>query len=74
MIETLMEIHERQSMGVDPFGQEVKYIAGLFRRGLVDVKPWTTEKGKYYMGFFLTDAGKEYLEKLKKEHKHPIQA
>ena len=58
-----MEMHEKEMLGQDPFGQEAKYIAGLYRRGLVNVKPWVTEKGKYYMGFFLTDAGKEYLEK-----------
>lgn len=64
MIETLMEIHEREILGQEPFGQEAKYIAGLYRRGLVNVKPYITGKGKYYMGFFLTDDGKEYLKTL----------
>ena len=66
MLETLMDMHEREILGQEPFGQEAKYIAGLYRRGMVNVKPCTTPKGKHYMGFFLTDTGKEYLEKTQK--------
>lgn len=63
MLDTLMEIHEREILGQDLCGQETRNIAGLFRRGLIDMKLCPTKGGKPFMGFFITEAGKAYLEK-----------
>ena len=68
MIGILFQIYERERSGEDPFGHELKYISGLYRRGLIDVRLWGTEKRKYYMAFFLTDAGKKTLEHLNKNY------
>lgn len=64
MVEALMEIHEREIMGRDLCGQEVKHIAGLYKRGMIDTKPCTSEDGKPYMGFFITASGKLYLDRI----------
>jgi len=63
MMETLMEIHEREIMGQDLCGQETRNIAGLFKRGLINMKQCLSRIGKPYMGFYVTEAGKEYLQK-----------
>lgn len=63
MVNTLMEIHEREILGQDLCGQETKYIAGLYRRGLIALKLCTNKSGKPYMGFCVTDAGREFLDR-----------
>lgn len=62
MLDTLMEIHERELLGHDLCGQEARHIAGLYRRRLIDMKLCTTKEGKPYMGFYTTITGKEYLQ------------
>jgi hypothetical protein len=63
MTETLMEIHEREIMGQDLCGQEARNIAGLFKRGLINMKHCISRLGKPYMGFYVTESGKQYLQK-----------
>lgn len=63
MNETLMEMHEREIMGQELCGQETRHIAGLFKRGMIDIKHCTTKDGKPYIGFCVTQLGKMYLEK-----------
>lgn len=62
MFDTLMEIHEREILGQDLCGQETRHIAGLYRRGMIDMKLCTNKDGKPYMGFFATNTGREYLQ------------
>ena len=64
MIESMMEIHEREILGMDLCGQEIKHIAGLYKRGMIDMKQCISKDGKSYMGFFITETGKNYLEHL----------
>lgn len=63
MSETLMEIHEREIMKQDLCGQETRNIAGLFKRGFINMKHCISNLGKPYMGFYVTEAGKEYLQR-----------
>ena len=63
MVNTLTEIYRREILQQDLCGQETRYIAGLYRRGLIDMRVCNSKSGKPYMGFFATPAGKEYLEK-----------
>jgi hypothetical protein len=62
MLDTLMEIHEREILGQDLCGQETRHIAGLYRRGMIDMKLCTYKDGKPYMGFIVTNTGREYLQ------------
>lgn len=64
MVETLMEIHEREIMNQELCDQQTKHIKGLFERKLINTKNCVTKTGKPYMGFYVTDAGKEYLSKM----------
>jgi putative methionine-R-sulfoxide reductase with GAF domain len=63
MVETLMEIHERELMGQELCDQQTRHIKGLFERKLISTRLCTTKAGKNYVGFYVTDAGKEYLAK-----------
>ena len=64
MLETLMEIHEREVMGQDLCDQQTKHIKGLFERKLINTRNSYTKAGKPYVGFYVTEAGKEFLSKL----------
>ena len=64
MIDSLMEIHERELLGQEMSCTEVKHIKGLYLRGLIRMKLFKNKKGKYYMGFYVTDAGRAYLERI----------
>ena len=63
MLETLMEIHEREIMGQELCDQGTRHVKGLVERKLIDTKLCSTKTGKSYLGFYVTDAGKEYLAK-----------
>ena len=64
MLETLMEIHEREAMGLELCDQQTKHIKGLFERKLIDTRNCFTKAGKPYVGFYVTEAGKEFLSKI----------
>jgi hypothetical protein len=63
MVETLMEIHERELMGQALCDQQTRHVKGLFERKLINTKPCVNKAGKNYVGFYITDLGKEYLAK-----------
>jgi hypothetical protein len=63
MLETLMEIHERELLGQDLCDQRTRHVKGLVERKLIATRLCSTKAGKSYLGFYVTDAGKEYLSK-----------
>jgi hypothetical protein len=63
-METLMEIHEREVMGQELCDQQTRHIKGLFERKLINTRSCITKAGKPYMGFYVTEAGKEFLSKM----------
>lgn len=62
MIETLMECHERELLGLEPCTTyNTRYTTGLFKRGLFVPITFTDSKGKKHLGFSVTEQGKEFL-------------
>ena len=65
MIELLMDCHEKELMKQEPCDVGTTlYAGGLLARGLLEVKPYITIKGKKIMAMYVTDFGREYLSKL----------
>lgn len=57
-----MECHKRELMHKEPCDLgTVNHSEGLLRRGLLEVKRFTSETGKQIMGLFVTDLGHKYL-------------
>jgi hypothetical protein len=67
MIEVLMDCHERELMGKEPCGglNQTRYSKGLILRGLLMVADYKSKtSGKTYAAYVLTEAGRNYLEKI----------
>ena len=62
MIELLMDCHEKELMKQEPCDVGTTlYAGGLLARGLLEVKPYLTPKGKRIMALYVTELGREYL-------------
>ena len=73
MIESLMEIHEREMLGQDLCDHGVGHIAGLYKRGMIGMRHCIRSSDqKTYMGFFATENGKKFLERITKEKGIPF--
>ena len=65
MLDLLMDCHERELMHKEPCDiGTANHAEGLLRRRLLEAKQFITERGKQVMGLFVTDLGREYLNKL----------
>ena len=64
MLQTLMEIHEREILGQDLCDQTTKNVRGLYSRRLIDTCNCKSKEGKPYVGFYITEAGKQYLQHI----------
>lgn len=58
MVATLMEIHEREILGQDLCGQETKNIAGLFKRGFINMKNCVSKLANLIWVFMLQKQAK----------------
>jgi len=63
MIEVLMECHERELLHLEPCAGTAKTQNKklLISRGLLEPRMYTSKNGKLIMAYFITPAGKEYL-------------
>ena len=65
MTETLMDIHEREMMGMQPMDAALCLsTAALMRRGFLAPKMHLDSTGKKYMSVHITRKGKEFLSGL----------
>jgi hypothetical protein len=65
MITTLMDLHEREMMGMEPVDAALCLsTAGLVRRDFVAAKIHSDAEGKEYMSVHITRKGKEFLSSL----------
>ncbi|MEO6219219.1 MAG: hypothetical protein ABIO81_02240 [Ginsengibacter sp.] len=75
MEETLMECHEREIFRQEPCDTyNSRSTRGLYERGLLSTKIHVTKDGKTKTVFYVTNAGKLYLNSLAEQthKKHPI--
>jgi hypothetical protein len=72
-LEMLMDCHEREILQQEPCNTYLTQTArGLVIRGFFTSQMYTSPTtGKTYMAFYVTEAGKEYLEKYAKEKNKP---
>ncbi len=62
MIEFLMECHERELMNLSPFEATKTGVKGLIDRQFISTEYFRDETGKRYLGVFITENGRKYLE------------
>ena len=60
-----MDCHERELMNLEPYDVGSLYFAtGLLHRGMLGTRPYVTKSGKKIIAFYVTNAGKTYLNNL----------
>ena len=65
MEETLMDCHERELMGLEPYEvASTRHAKELLARGLLEVKEHFLERGKKILAVFVSDLGRKYLSSL----------
>ena len=65
MLETLMEVHEREMMKIDPLdATRCLSTAPLMRRGFLGTRTHFDSTGKKYIAVYVTRKGKEALSKV----------
>jgi hypothetical protein len=63
MLATLKECYMREIRREPPCDHYTKGTKGLFVRGLIYSRPYTDSRGKTYLGFYITEDGKDVLRK-----------
>ncbi len=64
MINFLMECHEREMLGHAPVGlQNMRGAKRLLESGYLECRYYRTKEGKPLIGFFITNMGKQMLDK-----------
>ena len=62
MEETLMDCHEREILGLEPYdAASTRFVKGLILRGLLEVREHYLESGKKIFAVFVTHLGRRYL-------------
>ncbi len=64
MLETLKECYMREIRHEAPCDHYTKGTKGLYVRGLICTRPYTLDSGKNYLGFYITEEGKDFLRQI----------